>query len=304
MNVPPWGLLAILTSFLWGIVNVLDKTILYRYKLNPWDYLTLGGLIGVFPLMIIPWLSGNPFLISREAIVLATLSGLALAGFYLIYFFALKTSNVAIVVIFVQGSSLFSLVWGLTILHEHYVALAYLGMSLVLLGIGVASVSEKRWKGTPARTRFMKTLLASTMMLVASLILSIAYLAQKTSLQDASILSVFFWQRFCLFLVSLVIITVRRGKILRLPSVAIYLTSSAEVINFLALLSMIAAYSTGSLAAVTFLTSLQPLWVLVFVWLITSIRPSIILENRYVSKIQVVLACIFVISGLFLITIE
>jgi len=304
MNMSTWALWAILTSFLWGIVNLLDKTVLFRFKLSQWDYLALGGFMGILPLTIILVRFENLVLISIEAIALAMLSGTALAAFYLIYFYALRIHDVTIVVILIQTSPIFSLIWGSVLLHERYATTAFIGMFLVLLGAIVASASKGVKKIQPFKFLSNRKSLASLMMLSASFVLSIGYLAQKLSLKSAGTISVFFWQRLCLFFISFLVIALRRGEIRRLPGGAVCLISLTELINLLALLAMIAAFSRGPLSTVTFLISLQPLWVLFFGWALSFIRPSIIFKTKNVYRFQLLIACILVILGISLMKLE
>lgn len=301
MDMLHWSILALLASFFWGCVNLADKTILSHYKLTPWDYLALDGLVGLLPLAAILVWASDILLVPLEVIAFATLSGMALAAFSIIYFYALRMSDVAVVAILIQTTPVFSLIWGVWLLQEHYGNLTYVGMVLVFLGAVVASVSERHKGKENVTTRIWaaKTSLAPLLMLAATFIVSISFLFQKFALRDASVLTVFFWQRSCLVLVSFSIIGMRRIRVWRLTFAPVILTSAVEVVNLLGVLSVIAAYSIGPLALVSFLTSLQPLWVLVLVSVLGTVKPETFPVNKNVSRLQLLVACGLVILGLY-----
>lgn len=295
-----WSVLAVFTSFCWGCVNLADKTILSRYKLTPLDYLALDGFVGLFPLAVILAWSNDVLSTPLELIALAMISGLAIAVFSLIYFYALHMSNVVTVVILIQLSPVFSLVWGMLFLQESYESPTYFGMFLILLGAAIASVSERRQRDTGTRVWAPKTFLASLLMLAATFIVSLGFLVQKLALRDATTLSVFFWQRACLVLISLFIVAGRRFSIFKLSPTPIVLTSLVEVLNILGVLSVVAAYSQGPLGLVSFLSSLQPLWVMVLVWILGLVRLATFPAEGNVLRIRLVTACTLVILGLYL----
>jgi len=300
MNIPLWAALAILTSLLWAIVNILDKVILYRYNINPWIYLGLDGLVGVISLIIIlvGW-SGEIFANPQRAIVLALLSGLAVATFNVLYFYALRVSAVTIIIIFVQITPIFSLFWGLTLLGERYGLLSYAGMFLILSGAVVAGLSGKNPTFNDGRQR--KTVGALLLMLLATFSLSLAYLLSDVALKSVSVVSVFFWQRLSLFLISIPIFIVQRQKIRKISKSPVLFTSLVEIINILAFLSIIAAYAQGPLVVITFLSSLQPMWVLILTWIIDTTKLRLFSETEEFSRVRLILACAFVILGIYFI---
>ena len=301
MSIPTWANLALLASLLFSIANVLDQTILIRYRLTPWIYFALDGFIGVIPIAIVLVFSENAFLVGRGSIILAILSGVALASFNLFYFFALQLSSVAVVVILMQMSSVFSLIWAILFLHEHYNISTYFGMFLVLVGVSVAAVSEETETVSGSRSLSRSVVVAAFWMLIAALALSIAYLMQDMALKDSDVLSVFFWQRACLVFISALIVIVRWKDISQMSVAPIVLTSLVEVAVVSALLCITAALATGPLAAVSFLSSAQPVWTVMIVWVLSwtglGTRPN----NTRLSWLRLVVATLLVISGVYLI---
>ena len=291
-----WMVLALAASLCWGTVNILDKVILSKYNLTPWTYLALDGFISVVSLALFAFIS--PFSISSQAIALSILSGVFIAAFNILYFFSLSLSDVSIIVILIQITPVFSLIWGVSILGEKYGAINYLGMFLVLIGTVIASLSENKIK---TKLNFSRTLFASGVMAVAAFSLSIAYLLQKMALVgDANVLAVFTWQRTSLFIISLIVIAMNFKKFFKLTYQPIILTTIVEVINIAGFLFITTAYAIGSLSKVTFFASLQPAFVVLIIWIAQPFKLYNVPRVKSISPIMVFIACAFVLLGLFL----
>ncbi len=292
---PIWIAYSLANSFVWSIVNILDTMVLGRYKLSPWTYMALDGILGILPVGIFFYIS--PLSISEKAIVFSLISGVFIGLFNILYFFSLNLSDVSVVVILIQLTPVFSLFWGLTFLGEKHSLINYLGMTLVLAGTIIASTSEGQFakgKSIP------KTLFASGLMLIAAFSVSIANLFQKIALnQNADVLIVFGWQRTSLFVISLLLMVVNKKKIVGLTFQPIALTAVVEIINILGFLFITFAYSLGSLSQVAFFSSLQPAWVLIILWIFQILKLNVISRSETISTRKVVLACGIVILGLY-----
>jgi uncharacterized membrane protein len=300
MTAESWIWLALLAPLLWSTVNVLDKAILLRYNLTPLTYLALGGLVGTISLVVIGLGSTTVLALDNNTIVLAILSGFLYAIFTLLYFYGLQLSDVSAVAILTQTTPVFSLIWGVLLLGERYGESEYLGMGLVLLGACFAALSEEREEGGSGRLWATKTFLASAYVVAGAFALSISYLLQAVALKSTNTISVFFWQRASLVAISLALIWVRRDYFRRLPLAPVELASGIEVINLLALLSLTAALAAGPLSAVTFLASVQPVFVLILVGLLGFFGKASFLQSVRISRTKLIVSCSFVLAGLYL----
>jgi drug/metabolite transporter (DMT)-like permease len=277
-----WIAYSLAASFCWGIANILDTVILGRYKLSPWIYFALDGLLGIFPVIFFTYLS--PFSISEKSILFSVVSGIFVAIFYILYFSSLNLTDISVVVILIQITPVFSLIWGVLLLKDQYIPINYAGMCLILLGTIIASISETRQKKS---NNIPKSIIAFGLMLIAAFSLSVAYLFQKIALnQDANFIMVFVWQRTSILVISLIIFLKFHKEIFSLPYQPVALTFLVETIS--------------TLSKVTFYSSLQPVWVLILLWVFQILKINSIPRSSNIPAIKVMFACGLVVLGLFL----
>ena len=299
-----WSVLAIVASFFWGWVNLADKIILARYKVTPWDYLALDGFVGFISLNFIFWGFGKSYLVDQvsfDIITLSAISGIALAAFSILYFYALRISDVAVVVLLIQITPVFSLLWGITFLKEVYKLQNYFGMILVFISVAIASLTNGRnEKGAEGDNKVIYgSFIAALVVIFAAFIMSLGFLFQKFALERTNAITLFFWQRLCLLFVSMIILVFRRNIISKLPVQTIYFTSAIEIVNLLGVFATIAAYSQGPLGLVSFLGSLQPLWVIAMMWILMQIKSQSLLRFDQKLSFRIIYSLAFVVPGLY-----
>ncbi len=297
---PTWIIFALLAPLLWGFVNILDKIILSRFNLSPWTYFALDGFVGmVFAFLIYPW-ADHPLQSPKFAIILSLTSGLTLAGFTILYFYALKMSDVGIIGILIQSTPIITLFFGILFLNERYSIVVYFGMFLIFIGTIIAATSERKRENSSQKYTVTNTIKASLLMVGADILLSTTYLFQDIAVQETSTLAVFFWQRISLATLSSIVIIVLWNEIKKIKVYAFLLSSTVELLSILGLLSITVAFSTGFLAPVTFFVSTQPIWIIFIVWIISLLYPNSNLRDKNNSRFQQIIACSIVFIGLFL----
>jgi len=297
MIIPLWVWLALITSLIFGAVNILDKTILWRFQLSPWVYFALDGFIGIIPMLLI-LLGDNPFLLRPEWIILGLCSGVALAGFNLLYFFALELSDVSIIVLLLQTTPVFATIWGVIFLHEYYTRIVYFGMISVLVGISLTVLSQS--SSNKGKQPFSKIITAAALMAAATFLLSISDLLSAITLKYSTILAVYFWQRVSLVLLSFFVILIMWAKIKILSYQPIVLTSLVEILLAVGLFTLTSALAQGPLGIVSLLTSMQPVWVVIISLVLSSSKFKILPKDQGLSKSILFFAIVFIFSGLVL----
>ena len=301
LNDQGWIIMALAASLMWGSVNFLDKTMLQKFALSPWDYLAIDGVIGVIPLAIILLIRRDVFQIDIDHLAMSIASGLLISFFSVAYFYALFLSSVARVVILIQITPIFSLIWGILIVKETYYLSDFLGMGVLFLGVFIAIIGDDI--GNKIEQGNFKSRRAVFIMITATFFLSISYLFQDIVLNLYSTYIMFFWQRIGVFATSIMVLIIRGKRFILIPKSAFLLTSLVETLSISGSLAIAFAYTWGPLADVTFIASLQILWVVIASTLFYSIFSKNTQYHRKKPMMYIAISCVIVIVGLYLIVI-
>lgn len=300
MPIPSWAIFSLAASLLFGTVNLLDKYILGRFNLNPWIYLALDGFVGVFALLVIPLFVNPQSLLVCNVIVWGIVSGITLAGFNILYFVALQKSNISIIVIFLQATPIFSLIWDILVWGKYYSFISIIGIVLVLLGICVAVIAQESQHKDELHPQ-KNSIPAIVYMLGATFFLSLSYLTNQIALVETTVLPVYFWQRFSLVIISIIVIMRHHLLISSINFQPIMFTSMVELFVAIGLLLLTAALQHGPLTIVTLLLSLQPFWVVIISWVSNRSKLKFLPFSQDVPIYKLLISLFIIFLGLLLI---
>jgi len=268
-----WILFSILAAFCWAVVNTVDKYVLTKWVRQPLIPVIMLGPIGLIAAIMVYSVYGFSFL-SYFNIFLGLIAGILYALMVVFYFKALKIEEVSRVVPLFYLSPLFILIFAAIFLGEVFTPLKYLG--IFLLVIGAILISSKDF----SKISFSKVF---WWMILSTIALAINQLLIKYLLNFADYWTIFAWERIgaAIGLIPIAYIyfpelveTVRKhGK--RVVAVI----SANETLNLLGILSITIAVSIGYVTLVNVLSSVQPLFVLLFAVILSIFYPSILREE-------------------------
>lgn len=286
-----WIVFSVLAAVVWAAVNIVDKYILTRLIRKPVIFLMILGLVGLIFSVLIYFFKGlqdlNPL-----NIYIALLAGL----FYLLmcyfYFKAAQIEEISRVVPLLYIDSLFVMLLAFVFLDEVFTPIKYAAIILLIAGAFILSYNGIS-KG--------KALL---LMLLSAICLALNHVLTKYLLGFADFWTIFSWSRVGVVIALLPVFfyyykdlfgTLKRGKVFCLLSLN-------ETLNALGILLITIAASYGYITLVNALSSLQPLFVLIFAFFISIYYPKILREELGKATFVKLLGIIFVLCGAGLIS--
>lgn len=269
-----WLTLALIAAALNGGVSVVDKFVVEKQIPDPIIYsffMSAYGMISAVVMLLTVDVHTAPL----GATLLAFFSGAVYLAYIVLYFAALGYNDASVVVALAQTSPVFSALWGFLFLGERFDTLTYIGVGVVVAG--AVLISLERNEDEQAKTR-LRLNTALQLMVVGCFVNSISQLMLKYALEEISVWGGFFWPRLGVFAGALALLT--------LPSIRKRLWSAVRGIgwrvNLLimgsegtalgAVYTMTLAYDRGPLTLVSASSGAQPLFIMLFVWLVNRIR--------------------------------
>lgn len=141
-----WPLIfAIISPFIWGLVNILDKFVISHKVKNPLSFAVVAGIvalmIGVILSLFLDW----------KGIVLTSLIFPAAAGIifgfqYFLYYYILNKEDVSDIIGFEYSYPILVAILSFLFLNEILSLISYLGISLILFGAIMLSLKKKKIK--------------------------------------------------------------------------------------------------------------------------------------------------------------
>ncbi|MBA3064397.1 EamA family transporter, partial [Candidatus Woesearchaeota archaeon] len=268
-----WILFSILAALVWAIVNTVDKYIFTKWIRKPVIPLMILGIIGLIASFFVYLFHGFSYL-SYFNIVLAFVTGILYILSMLFYFKAVKIEEISRVVPLFYLTSLFVSILAAVFLGEIFTPVKYLGIFLLI--IGAILVSSKNF----IKFGFGK---AFWLMIAASLVLSVNVIITKYLLDFADFLTIFSYIRigaffalipiFCFSFKDLISTVREHGK------KVIIVISLNEILNLVGVLLITIAMTKGYVTLVNALSSVQPLFVLLFAVILSVFYPKILKEE-------------------------
>lgn len=299
-----WLFYSLLAAVLWAFVNVIDKLTVEKYIKQPIIYLIFGGIASVFPAaftLIVLGIENIHF----WAITLAISTGVILISYTYFFFAALQKDDAPLAIAVFQLVPVFSIIWGRFLFHETFGFITYIGMAIVILSITLITIEVDF-------AQFKKSIRISgsvKLMIISSFLASIGYVIQKYLLTITNFETVFFWGRVGDVVSALCILLVPKIRkelldcLKRIFGYVVAVSLFNELLNSTAIFLLIVAYSTGALSLVSTIAAVQPMFLLIIIKVINSVKPGLIPDSsdaKLFSKRAVLIS--FIVIGVYLIS--
>lgn len=290
INSPPaWLILSLCAATAWAIVNVLDKYIVTNVVKRPSTIVAVALIIDIF--LVLPVLAArlpNQMIGRHFAIALA--SGLLVAAFTLTYYRALTLLNPAAVAILMQMTPVFTALIGVGVFDEQLSPRSVMGILLIVLGGYYATFPDLMWQAAP-QGRDVPSIQRQHMAIFALLagvcLLALSYAAQKLALDSIAPLDVLVLSRIGALPVALALL--QRSEVRDdIRELLLWRRSGGRdtlvivvqaLINLIGVYLVILAYAKGALSNVVAVTAVQPLLVVVLLWILGRAQPTLV-RNR------------------------
>ncbi len=283
----PWVLFSVLASLAWAIVNVVDKYILTKWVREPMVSTAVLIVVGLIAGVAIYFIRGFSEL-SYANILLVLISGVFYMAVNLLYFKAVKIEEISRVVPLWYLTPLFVLLLASILLGEFFSPDKYIG--IILLVAGAVFISAMKI----SKLGFGK---AFWLMVSSSALLAVNQIITKYLLNFADFWTIFSWTRIGAG-IALAVYLVRFPNLLSTitgyGSKVIGMISLNEVLNVSAGVLITVAAFLGPITLVNAMSSIQPLFVLIFAVLLSVFYPKILKEE--IGKSTVMLKLIAVAS--------
>lgn len=136
---------AIISPFIWGTMNVLDKFVISHKVKNPLSFTIVAGIvnlaIGLILAIFVDWTN-----IAMIDLLFPAIAGLIFGSQFFIYYYMLEKEDVSDVIGFVFVYPVIVAILSFFFLNEKLSLVSYLGMSFILLGVILLSVKGKNLK--------------------------------------------------------------------------------------------------------------------------------------------------------------
>lgn len=136
-------LLAILSPFVWGLMNILDKTVVSNKVKNPLSFAVVAGLanllLGITLALFLKWDN-----VSARDCLFPVISGLILGTSFFVYYKILDREDVSDLIGFIYFYPIIIALLSFLFLREILPLVGYLGVALILSGVLVLSFKGKQ----------------------------------------------------------------------------------------------------------------------------------------------------------------
>ena len=184
-----WFNLALLAAILFAWVTIIDKLMVDRNFTDPFMYSLFIRLYGLISATAFVLLAGGWQSLPAWAVGAAMLAGALKIGSGAIYFFSLTRGDASLISAVAQTRPLFALLWGVGLLGERLNPLAYLGVTIVVLGTILLSIERDH-----AARKALRLNRVVALMLLSNVFHSLAGLSLKVALQEATPENGYFWE--------------------------------------------------------------------------------------------------------------
>jgi len=290
-----WITFTLIAVLLWSIINITDKIVINKWTSEPLVPVTVGVILGLFSSFAIFFARGYGQL-PPSLIMLAILSG----GFYLLmgyfYYKAVCVEEISRIIPLFYLSNILIVIFAAIYFGEVLSPIKYLAMSSIFAGAILISVKELKSPRLDKGTLFM---------IVAAVSAAISVLLNKFILNQTDFWTVFSLNRLGGFLFLLPIIYLNRKTIsqslAKTKKVAFGIFTLTGAVNLVAVVLFTIAMSIGLVTIVTGLTAIQPMVVLIFTVILTSLIPGVIKEEiNHKILIRKSIAIVLIIFGAIL----
>lgn len=282
-----WILFSILAALTWAVVNTIDKYILTKWVEKPIVPVMILGVIGLIASIVVYFINGFSEL-SYINILMAFVAGVFYILMILFYFKAVKIEEISRVIPLFYLTPLFILILASIFLGEFFMPVKYLGIILLIIGAFLIS-THKITKISLGK--------AFWLMIISCLFLSGNYVITKYLLKFADFWTIFSWTRIGIFIALIPVYFISYPDLLSTVNEhgkkVVVVISISQILNVIGVLFITIAASYGYITLVNALSSVQPLFVLLFAVLLSIFYPGIIKEE--IGKTTLLLKSIAII---------
>jgi drug/metabolite transporter (DMT)-like permease len=271
---PEWFYFVIFSLILISTTNIIDKIVVSGYSITPSAYVMILGGASLIPLITLPFFGLTPLPV--YVIVLTVIVGFLRIYSNLPYYKALTIEEVSRVVPLIQLTPIFVLGLSSIVLNETLKTQTYIAFILLVLGGTLFSI--KPGKGVRLSLAFYLLLLSD--FLIALYIIILKYLYSFNDFYTIFILVqvgmfLAFCQMFALKSFRNDLIQTYKTTTKRIGMVLIV----EQVMSYIAIASSSYAISLGPVALISALSSLQPVFVLLFATILSLQFPRVLDES-------------------------
>lgn len=266
---------AIISPFIWGFMNVLDKFVISHKVKNSLSFTVVAGIaniaIGILLALFLDW-RGISFVDLLSPAIAGSIFGLH----FFIYYYALGKEDASNLIGFMYVYPIIVAILSFLFLNEKLSVISYIGICLILLGAVFLSVKAKKIR------------LKVSLWMIVSLIIIVALYEFfiKVATNNLPVLNGIAISAVCVgFVIILGLFNknIRLGFPRELKNIKWALLT--ESLTFLGILTTYFAMAGLPATIVSSLAAIQPFAVLVLEYLAIKIGININLENNFSKKI-------------------
>ena len=296
-----WLLFAILGPALFGINNLIDKYILDKHIRGVGAFTIIYGIVSFVVSVLLFVLIGFKFLDSKSTFLILSAGAIQIVTF-LTYFKSLTLDEASRVTPLFQFIPVFALIFAALFLGEVLKPIHLLGFLLIFVGGFLLSGKNLDKKVFSPRPAFWYMFVASLGSASLGVIFKFVY-GLNTFWQTIA------WENLGIGISSLFLFLIPTYKkqfvksVKGLKKMVYAAVLINELVFFLGRLSLRYAFTMTSVALVTVLMGVQPIFVLIYTILLTLIAPQIIKENIN-SKVvmQKLLLMLIILAGVYFVS--
>lgn len=289
-----WEIFAILAGVVWAITNILDKYTLSKLVKEP-SLNTIAIIVAVGAAVVIFLFHGlSP--LSNFNLALALIAGTLESLSIFLYFYAAKLDDISRVLPVWFFDTVFIAIIAAVAINETFSTSKYLGIALMIIGVLLVNIKKLQ---APKISR------ATLIMLLASFLIAISAVITKYLLGFGDYLSILAYTLFGYSFLLAILLYMNFDKVKNLiinKKKGVFVLLLKESLSMFGNVLYIFAASIGPITLVNALSSLQPLFVLLFAVVISIAYPKILYEELKKSSIALKLfGIIFIIISAYLI---
>lgn len=292
-----WFLLSIFATLAFAIVNIADKILLVRFAKTDIAAIKILGFFSLLFFLVTISFASSGIQFSQN-IWLPVLAGIFEVTYIYWYLKAIADDMVAFVVPFFSLAPIFVLMVNFLFFQKSIGLIPVLGILLVIGGIILLTYAKESTYKISNRQSIVYMLLSAVFFGVSSLFLD-------AGLESSSWFNNLVWSRLGVFIGAIIIAIMVRGFNLRDVSLRTSVFAISELLYLLTMYIFIRAIDSGSPELVLGIGNIQPLFVLLFSYILFRISPSILGERFYFSSYSLaVVSVVVIVFGSWLIQIN
>lgn len=269
-----WLAVSLLTAFLWGGVQTLDKLAVSRLIRYVPAYVALIALVGAGTAAVL-YISGTTVTIGGRWILLSLLSGVLTISYTYLFLSSLHNLDAPEASTILLLVPVVSSIIGVTAFGERIGAAGLVGIGVIILGAYLATREEEEFH---SRNR-NAVVFSVGLLIAASIIISLLRALEKYILFSVAKESLFFWERIgvlaCTLLAAFILPGARNRAaetLSKIPGYAFIIVVVNELTALAATYTQLVALDLGPLGVTSTLISASPVFALTIVSTANTIR--------------------------------